>query len=63
MYLEIYNYGNAAAKNVVLSCYNNNLIDTDNSIFNNDLGFIKPNTSKKIHVGYSFMGKISFFGK
>lgn len=63
LYLEIYNYGNDVAKNVVLSCYNNNLIDPNNSIFNNDLGFIKPNTSKKIHVGYSFMGKISFFGK
>lgn len=63
LYLEIYNHGNDVAQNVVLGCYNSDLIDTNNSIFNNDLGFIKPNTSKKIHVGYSLMGKISFFGK
>lgn len=63
LYLEIYNYGNDVAKNIILSCYNNELVGTDNSIFNNDLGFIKPNTSKKIHVGYLFMGNVSFFGK
>lgn len=63
LYLEIYNYGNDVAKNIVLSCYNNDLVDINNSIFHNDLGFIKPNTSKRIHVGYLFMGNMSFFGK
>ena len=47
LYLEIYNHGNDVAKNIVLSCYNDELVDTNNSIFHNDLGFIKPNTSKR----------------
>lgn len=63
LYLEIYNHGNDVAKNIVLSYYDDNFVNVNNSIFNNNLGFIKPNTSKKIHVGYSYNKQISIFGK
>lgn len=63
LYLEIYNHGNDVAKNIVLSYYEDSFVNINNSIFDNNLGFIKPNTSKKIHVGYSYHDEISIFGK
>lgn len=62
LYLDIYNYGNYVAKNIYLKHYNEDIISNNNSILNNDIGFIAPNTFKRIHVGYFFNKKVSFLG-
>lgn len=63
LHLEIYNYGNYIAKDIYIQINNTSIIDLDNSIFNNNLGFIKPNSSKRLPVGCLLPGGISFFGK
>ena len=63
LYIEIYNYGNEIAKDVFLTCSNCNIIDESNSLLNNNLGFLKPGSSKKINVGYLHHDYIMFFGK
>lgn len=61
--VEIYNYGNYVAKNIYLDCQNTNIFKDDNSLFNNDIGFIRPGSYKKIQVGYILGDKISFLGE
>lgn len=50
IYLELYNDGNDIANDIVLKCKNKN-IDKNNSIFNNNLGFLKPKETKTILCG------------
>lgn len=50
LYLEIYNNGSGAAKNIKLSTDNQKLAEKF-SIFNNSIGFIQPGCSKYIPLG------------
>lgn len=50
LYLEIYNNGTGAAKNLKLTTDNEKLVGKF-SIFDNNLGFIQPGHSKYIPIG------------
>lgn len=60
MFLEIYNNGNGAAKNIILLTDSNKLTE-GLSIFNTNLGFLQPQHSKFIPIGslYMMLGKNS----